>query len=96
MKLTDLQTRLARSALGLVNGRTVSYRNRFTAARYSLHEIAWEDLVRQGLAVRSYRSPAMVGFSLTEDGARAVLHSGETLDPEDFPAGRAALEREGE
>lgn len=83
--MTPEQTKMARHALGLEQGPRVSYRNRYVAGLGSPQEAAWDDLVRQGMAERGSEGLALVGFCLTEAGARAVLRSDEDLDREDFP-----------
>lgn len=71
---------MARHALGLGDGRKVSYRNRYFAAPGSSKEAAWGDLVGHGFAERSN-----LCFHLTTAGAKMVLLLGERLDAEDFP-----------
>lgn len=84
--MTPQQRTLARHALGLTDGRKQSYRNSYVAALHSFHEMAWDDLVRAGMAERGLDRKSTVGFCLTEAGARAALDPGEMLDPEDFSA----------
>lgn len=79
------QLNMARHALGLPNDRRRSYRNRYVAGLGTTQEKAWDELVRQGLAARGANGIAVVGFCLTEAGAKAALDHTETLDPEDFP-----------
>ena len=78
--MTPEQIKMARHALGLEDGRKVSYRNRYFAGGPPT-EAAWNDLVAKGLAERT-----SLCFHLTEVGAKAVLLAGERLDPEDFPS----------
>lgn len=82
--MTPSQREMARHALGLTDGRKISYRNRYVASLCSLREMAWDDLVRAGMAERGRDGASSVGFCLTEAGARLALEPGETLDPEDF------------
>lgn len=86
--LTKAQRELARHALGLTNGRTISYRNRFVTGGGCADHQEWMQMVRNGFAGRR-AGVAMFGgddlFWLTLVGAQAALHPGETLDPEDFP-----------
>lgn len=87
-RLTPAQVKLARHALGLVDGRKASYRNRFAANPARADHADWMRMCRKGAAQR--RSAQAVGgsldlFWLTTAGAEAVLLPGETLDPEDFP-----------
>lgn len=84
--MTPKQRELARHALGLTDGRKLSYRNYYVAALHSFHEMEWDDLVRAGMAERGSDRKSSVGFCLTEAGARAAINSGEVLDPEDFPS----------
>lgn len=84
MMTTD-QLAMARHALGLPNDSNQSYRNRYVAGTGTTHETEWNELVAQGLAERGSPGIAVVGFCLTESGARAALAFGEKLDPEDFP-----------
>lgn len=85
--MRPLQKKMARHALGLVDGRKTSYRNRFYIARCPGADMdAWTDMARRGLAQMIYDSPNMTGFALTHDGAKAALNKGERLDKEDFPS----------
>jgi hypothetical protein len=91
-RLTSEQIEMSRHALGLTEGRTTSYRNHYAAGLGTTQEAAWDDLARQGYALRGDDGIAIVGFCLTFAGASAVLNDGETLDREDFPEiGRTAL-----
>lgn len=83
--MTPKQREMARHALGLTDGRMVSYRNRYTAALNSFSEMEWDDMVRHGWAVRGRDGASSVGFCLTDTGARLVLNASESLDSEDFP-----------
>lgn len=83
--MTPSQIGMARSALGLVDGRTRSYRNRYYASIGSSIEAEWDDLCQRGLAERGKDQNTLVCFSLTMAGAMEVLHEGEKIDPEDFP-----------
>lgn len=83
--MTPSQIKMARHALGLVDGRRRSYRNRYVASLGSPNEKEWDDLCERGLAVRGSDRERMVGFCLTLTGAMVVLNEGEKLDPEDFP-----------
>jgi hypothetical protein len=86
--MTPEQKKLARHALGLTNGRNVSYRNHFVTGEGARDFDAWQGLVAQGLAKR-HGPKALYGgdycFVLTTQGAMAALDAGESLDPEDFP-----------
>lgn len=83
------QIELARHALGLGNGRRVSYRNYFvTGPGHSDHD-NWIAMTAAGSAIRRKGSPITGGddiFHLTPDGAKAALKRGERLDAEDFPS----------
>jgi hypothetical protein len=83
--MTPSQRKMARHALGLDGERKRSYRNRYVAGLGTTHEDEWNDLCRRGLAERGTDGIAIVGFCLTEEGAREALLPGEILDPEDFP-----------
>lgn len=81
-------TELARHALGLVDGRKASYRNRFVCGPDHSDFAEWERMVSIGDAERHDMRHIFGGdylFMLTIKGAQAVLRPGETLDPEDFP-----------
>ncbi len=93
--MTPEQRKMARHALGLVDGRKMAYRNRYVAGLGTTQEAAWDDLVRQGFAKRGENGIAVVGFSLTVTGAKAVLEQGERLDDEDFPAAAVVLQERG-
>jgi hypothetical protein len=87
--VTPEQIDLARHALGLGNGRRVSYRNYFvTGPGHSDHE-NWVAMVNDDMAIRR-KGNAITGgddiFHLTPAGAKAALNRGERLDPEDFPS----------
>lgn len=84
--MTPDQRKMARHALGLEQGPRVSYRNRYVAGLGSPQEAAWDDLVKRGMAERGHEGLAIVGFHLTEVGARSVLKSDEQLCREDFPS----------
>lgn len=82
------QVGLARHALGLGNGRRVSYRNYFVTGPRTDDYAHWMAMVRAGNAYRRAGNAIMGGddiFYLTTAGARAALKHGERLDPEDFP-----------
>jgi hypothetical protein len=87
--MTPEQIELARHALGLTNGRKVSFRNHYVAGEGGLEYVAWCDLVSRGLA-RGRKGSQMTGgdpvFWLTRAGAEKALKRGERLDEEDFPA----------
>lgn len=83
--MTPEQRKMARHALGLTEGRTVSYRNRYAAALGTTTELEWDEMVKRGWAERGSDGITLVGFCLTDAGARTVLEAGETLDREDFP-----------
>lgn len=80
------QLKMARHALGLVDGRKQSYRNRYVAGLGTSQEDAWNEMCRKGLAERGRGRIETVGFCLTEAGAQEALGPGEQLDLEDFPA----------
>lgn len=86
--MTPEQIQLARHALGLGNGRRISYRNHFvTGPGHSDHD-NWIAMVAAGEAIRRKGSALSGGddiFYLTPTGARAAVKQGERLDPEDFP-----------
>lgn len=84
--MTPEQRKMARHALGLDGFRRRSYRNRYAAGLGSTHEDQWNELCRRGLAERGQDGIAIVGFCLTDAGAREALDPGEILDPEDFPS----------
>lgn len=83
--MTPEQRKMARHALGLKDGRTVSYRNRYAAALGTTIELEWDEMVQRGWAERGADGTTIVRFCLTEAGAQAVLEPGERLDREDFP-----------
>jgi hypothetical protein len=86
--MTPEQIDLARHALGLGNGRRVSYRNHFVCGPGHSDYDNWTSLVTSGLARRRAGSQMSGGddiFWLTHDGAKLALKRGERLDPEDFP-----------
>lgn len=96
-ELTDHQRELARHALGLDGRRNQSYRNHYVVDSGPDHA-AWMEMVQAGTARRRAGNPITGGmdlFRLTPEGARAALAPGERLCPEDFPAGRAALNEGG-
>lgn len=86
--LTAEQKKLARHALGLVDGNKKSYRNRYRAPYIGAAAVAWHQMKDDGLATCD---PAPAGstlgpmFYLTEAGARLALEPGESLCREDFP-----------
>jgi len=91
--MSDGPTALARHALGLVDGRKVSYRNHFVCGPGHSDFDKWERMVVIGDARRFGPSPLYGGdymFRLTHKGARSVLREGERLDPEDFPEAATA------
>jgi hypothetical protein len=83
--MTPHQIKMARSALGLIEGKR-SYRNRYFVPVDSPQEDEWNDLCNRGLAMREKGGGRLAHFYLTEAGARSVLGPGESLDPEDFPS----------
>lgn len=85
--LTPPERRLARHALGLDNpdARGKSYRNRYFAGAGTHEYCAWLVLVNKGYAEEHTTQGALHHFSLTIDGARLALKTGERLCPEDFP-----------
>jgi hypothetical protein len=95
--ITTEQFAMARHALGLPNETHQSYRNRYFTSVGSAIEREWEDLVNDGLALREKSGGKLAHFYLTDAGARMVLATGETLDPEDFPdAANSSGNRKGE
>jgi hypothetical protein len=88
--MTPRQIELARHALGLPNINRQSFRNRFCAGKGHRDHAAWNAMVSAGLATVRRNEGALGGqdtFSLTPDGAREALQTGEELCPEDFPIG---------
>lgn len=86
--MTPEQISLARHALGLNGCQRKSYRNHFaTGPNDGIDHAQWEAMVAAGYAVKQRHRLAtgMDLFSLTTQGACAVLRPGEKLDPEDFP-----------
>lgn len=85
--MTPDQIEFARHALGLTNGRKVSYRNHYCCSSGPDH-LAWMAMREAGDARRRLGSPMSGGddiFWLTLSGARKALQKGERLDLEDFP-----------
>lgn len=88
-RMTDRQLELARHALGLRNGKKVSYRNFFCAGREHQDWPDWYAMWIAGFAHHRIHVPHFGGddiFHLTRKGAEAALLPGESLDREDFPA----------
>lgn len=88
LKLTTAQRELARHALGLTNGRTQSFRNRFVAGVGHPDHAERIKMASKGAAGRRLGVMMFGGddlFWLTRRGAEAALDPGETLDVEDFP-----------
>lgn len=85
-ELNELQTRLARHALGLPNPHSKSYRNRYSCPSQGEDLNAWLGMAERGLATEANVASLLRHFELTLVGARAALQAGETLDQEDFPA----------
>lgn len=87
--MTPAQRYIARRALGLPNGRKVSYRNRFTVSSFPGGAYQqWEEMVDAGFAERVPKPDLVNGlhrFRLTLKGAEAALDPGESLCKEDFP-----------
>lgn len=86
--MTPAQIELARHALGLGNGRRVSYRNHFVTGPDGDDFADWMAMVEAGNAKRHAGHPLAGGddmFWLTHQGAKAALKRGERLDPHDFP-----------
>ena len=87
--LTSKQIGMARHALGLPNPQNMTYRNHYCIGKGGAEYEAWEDLVRQGLAVKAPgEGKGWVGdfFYLTLAGARAVLKPQEHISREDSQA----------
>lgn len=82
--MPEAHLKLARNALGLPNEGRRSYRNRFLAAPGD-NQALWIEMVAAGHATPGAGTSVGHWFYLTEDGARAALKPGETLDREDFP-----------
>lgn len=90
IRLGARETDLIRHALGLRDGRTVSYRNHFTASPGGPDFQVWKGLVDRGLACGrplSRHKNGFIGFRVKRAAAEAVLLPGEALDPEDFAHG---------
>lgn len=88
--MNDRQKELARHALGLDGKRKCSYRNGFTATKGTDSCNQWIAMVASGDAEgieNKGTTGDAVRFWLTPKGAATVLIPGESLDPEDFPAG---------
>lgn len=83
--MTKAQRELARHALGLPNMVNRSFRNRYAVNRRSEAERMWKALLAAGCALIAWHGVHMVGYKLTEKGAREALEPGESLCPEDFP-----------
>lgn len=86
--MTPAQIELARHALGLGNGRKVSYRNHYVTGPGGEDYAEWQAMVVMGYAKHRSGSALSGGddiFWLTATGARAALRLREKLDPEDFP-----------
>jgi hypothetical protein len=86
--VTPTQIELARHALGLTNGRRVSYRNHFVAGPGHSDFDDWSAMAAAGDARTLADSPLSGGdlvFWLTRQGAEKALRHGERLDPHDFP-----------
>ena len=83
------QRELARHALGLPNKAKRSYRNRFVAGDDHEDFAQWEEMVKNGDAIKRDGSTVPFGgdhiYYLTEQGARKALLRGEKLCSEDFP-----------
>lgn len=98
--MTPEQIELARHALGLGNGRLVSYRNHFVTGPGHSDYDNWTAMVASHMATRRKGSALTGGddiFYLTPAGAKAALKRGERLDPEDFPdAAHSAGQRQDE
>lgn len=84
--MTPRQIEMARHALGLENNRRHSYRNRYVTSPSTPDHADWIALAEAGHATRTIGAGLFDVFHLTQQGAEAVLRSGESLDPEDFPA----------
>jgi hypothetical protein len=82
------QRKLARHALGLWDGAKRSYRNRYFCTEGCPAYREWMQMVEAGEAVNPAMNGKLEMFYLTHAAALAVLESGETLDPEDFPNDR--------
>lgn len=86
--MTPEQIELARHALGLGNGRRISFRNHFVTGPGHSDYDNWIAMVAAGDAVRRKGSELSGGddiFYLTPSGATAALRQRERLDPENFP-----------
>jgi hypothetical protein len=86
--MTPLQEKLARHALGLSDHQKRSYRNRYITGSSGRNYGTWMRMVKSGVAARERFGTADDAwlFFLTRTAAESVLKSGESLDPEDFPA----------
>lgn len=80
---------LARHALGLTKGRTVSFRMHFVAGKGHHDHAAWMEMVAAEDATRVDGAKLHYGgddlFLLTQKGAEKALRPGEELSEEDFP-----------
>lgn len=85
--MTPRQKELARHALGLKDGRTVSFRNSFHAGP---GHADYDDWIAMRDAGHARHQPAQGSgydvFWMTYAGAHLVVEDGERLDPEDFPS----------
>lgn len=82
--MTKSQTEMARHALGLPNKQNMTYRNHFCLGEGADGYTEWEDLVKQGYAIKALGSKWTGDFfHLTLDGAREVLKSKEHISAED-------------
>ncbi len=79
------QLKLARHALGLPNGKNLSFRNHFCIGEGGDGYEEWEDLVSKGMAVKARGGKEWSGdfFYLTLPGAKEALLSHEHISRED-------------
>lgn len=88
--MDELQTKLARHALGLPNRHRQSYRNHYVVGPGGAAHAAWMQMVEAGEAQRRKGGPLTGSFDvfvLTLRGARKALTQDERLGPADFPEG---------
>ena len=91
--MTTIQRDLARHALGLPNAQKQTYRNHFCIPEGADEYPNWEDLVKQGLAVKAGGGVNWSGdfFYLTLEGATQALLPGESISVET----RVGMRRQG-
>lgn len=86
--MTSRQLTLARHALGLGKGNTVSYRRHFVAGPGHADYAEWIVMETAGNATRReaiWAPKGEVMFLITRKGAEQTLRPGESLSVKDFP-----------